>query len=160
MNISVHHVLTCIRRNGVDGSSISIYRRCDSFVNSTPAVTRRPATPDHFIQAAHDIHQSRFFFFFCAQNKYKDPSLLFIPSRMISLARHSPSCSAWFLKRCNKSFCLEQTRAWLLNNEISSPNATFSPNMLPHADTDLARGEHATYAGRMFVPEDVEGDAD
>lgn len=83
---------------------------------------------------------------FCAQNKYKDPSLLFIPSRMISLAKHSPSCSAWFLKRCNKSLCLEQTRAWLLNNEISSPNATFSPNMLPHADTDLARGEHATCA--------------
>lgn len=98
--------------------------------------------------------------FFCAQNKYKDPSLLFIPSRMISLARHSPSCSAWFLKRCNKSFCLEQTQAWLLNNEISSPNATFSPNMLAHADTNSARGEHATYAERTFVPEDVEGDAD
>lgn len=125
MNISVYHVHTCIHRNGVNASSISIYKRCNSFVNSTPAVTRRPVTPDHFIQAAHDIHQSHVFL--CTEQIQRPVTLFFIPSRMTSLAKHSPSCSAWFLKRCNKSFCLEQTRAWLLNNEISSPNATFFP---------------------------------
>lgn len=152
MNISVHHIHTCIHRNGVE-----VYTFTEGAIHLFIALLLLHEDPWPF-------HASRTTFisrvFFRAQNKYKDPSLLFIPSRMISLAKHGPSCSAWFLKRCNKSFCLEQTRAWLLNNEISSPNATFSPNMLPHADTDLARGEHATCAERTFVPEDVEGDAD